>query len=197
MCSSFLIGWWQPTINFIFYFHILFHHFIWKNLLCIRQWLKTDTRFREQISMRFSKGIFFLQPCLQCASRNTIFFSNLSLSFHFFCQLCQELATLCQEIRLLTIVIFDYWWLCCSGRIPRLSLIRHSLYVGVVEKPPPPPLAGEQYGKMEPKYPEGGRCQSVLCPWFFLTSPFMLNNSVETAAPFNVVNHPRWCEPRY
>jgi len=26
---------------------------------------------------------------------------------------------------------------CCSGRIPRLSLIRHSLYVGVVEKPLP------------------------------------------------------------
>jgi len=22
--------------------------------------------------------------------------------------------------------------------------------------PPPPPLTGEQYGKMEPKYPEGG-----------------------------------------
>ena len=53
---------------------------------------------------------------------------------------------------------------CCSGRIPRLSLIRHSLYVGVVEKPPPPPLTGEQYGKMEPKYAEGGHCQSVLRP---------------------------------
>jgi len=25
----------------------------------------------------------------------------------------------------------------------------------VVEEPPPPPLTGEQYGKMEPKYPEG------------------------------------------
>ena len=45
-----------------------------------------------------------------------------------------------------------------------LSLIRHSLYVGVVEKPPPPPLTGEQYGKMEPKYPEGGHCQCVLHP---------------------------------
>ena len=45
---------------------------------------------------------------------------------------------------------------CCSGRIPRLSLNQHSLYVGVVEKPPPPPLTGKQYGKMEPKYPEGG-----------------------------------------
>ena len=56
-------------------------------------------------------------------------------------------------------------WFCCSGRIPGLSLIRHSLYVGVVEKtPPPPPLTGEQYGKMEPKYPEGGHCRSVLRP---------------------------------
>ena len=32
------------------------------------------------------------------------------------------------------------------------------------EKPPPPPLTGEQYGKMESKCPEGGHCQSVLRP---------------------------------
>ena len=50
------------------------------------------------------------------------------------------------------------------GRIPRLSLIQHSLYVGVIEKFPPPPLIGEQYGKMEPKYHEGGHCQIVLRP---------------------------------
>jgi len=30
----------------------------------------------------------------------------------------------------------------------------------------------------------------------FLTSPFSLNDSVEKAAPFNVVIHPRCCEPR-
>jgi len=47
----------------------------------------------------------------------------------------------------------------------------------VVEKTPPSPLTGEQYGKMELKYP-------------FLTSPFILNNSVETASPFNVISHP-------
>jgi len=51
---------------------------------------------------------------------------------------------------------------CCLGSILRLVLIRHSLYVGVVEKSPPAPLTGEQYRKMEPKYPEGGHCQSVL-----------------------------------
>jgi len=34
----------------------------------------------------------------------------------------------------------------------------------MIEKPPPPPLTGEQYGKIEPKYLEGGHCQSVLCP---------------------------------
>jgi len=61
---------------------------------------------------------------------------------------------------------------------------------------PPPPLTGEQYGKMEPKYPEGGHCQSVLRAMGVLTSPFILINSVETAAPFNVINHPRCCEPR-
>ena len=67
------------------------------------------------------------------------------------------------------IVFIKIWldsmvWFCCSGRIPRLSLNQHSLYVREVEKPPPPPLTGEQYGKMEPKFPEGGHCQSVLRP---------------------------------
>ena len=38
---------------------------------------------------------------------------------------------------------------------------------------------------MEPKYHDGGHCQSVLRPQGFLTSPFILNNSVDTAAPFN------------
>jgi len=60
----------------------------------------------------------------------------------------------------------------------------------VVEKSPPPPLTGEEYGKMEPKYHEGGHCQSVLRPQGFLTSPFILNSSVEMAAPFKVVSHP-------
>jgi len=82
------------------------------------------------------------------------------------------------------------------GRIPRLSLNQHSLSVGVVEEPPPPPLTGEQYRKMEPKYPEGGHCQSIYVLRGFLTSPFILNDSVETAAPFNVVSHPRCSEPR-
>jgi len=58
-----------------------------------------------------------------------------------------------------------------GGRIPRLSLIRHSLYVGVVEKTPPPPLTGEQYGKVEPKYPKGGHYQSVLRPHGFFNVP--------------------------
>ena len=57
------------------------------------------------------------------------------------------------------------------GENPNLSLIRHSLYVGVVEKPPPSPLTGQQYGKMKPKYPDGGRCQSVLRPQFFFNVP--------------------------
>ena len=92
-----------------------------------------------------------------------------------------------------------WFWFCCSGRIPRLSLNQHSLYVGLVEKPPTPPLAGEQYGKMEPKYPEGGHCQSVLRHQGVFNVPlyyYFLNNSVETAAPFNVVSHPRCSEPR-
>ena len=33
------------------------------------------------------------------------------------------------------------------------------------------PLTGEQYRKMEPKYPEGGHCQSVLHPQVFFNVP--------------------------
>jgi len=73
------------------------------------------------------------------------------------CQLCKMRAV---------VLVF-----CCSGRIPRLSLNQHSLYVGVVEKSPSPPLTGEQYGKMEPKYPEGSHCQSVLRPQGILYVP--------------------------
>ena len=76
-----------------------------------------------------------------------------------------------------------------GGRIPRLSLIQHSLYVGVVEKTPPPPLTGEQYGKMEPKYSEGVTARVFYVLKGSLTSPFIVNNSVETIAPFNVVNY--------
>ena len=81
----------------------------------------------------------------------------------------------------------SFFVFCCSGRSPRLSLNQHSLYVGVVEKPPPLPLTGEQYGKMK----------VVTARVFFvirgsLTSPFIFNNSMETAAPFNVVSHLTW-----
>ena len=52
-------------------------------------------------------------------------------------------------------------------------LIWHSLNVGVVKKPPPPPLTEERYGNMEPKYPAGGHCQSVLRLQGRLTSPLI------------------------
>ena len=90
MCSQSLIGWWKPAINFIFYFHIL-HDFTWRNLLHVRQWLKIDTQFSTQISVSFSQGILVLQPCWQCAARNTILFSNFNLSFHFFINFVKNL----------------------------------------------------------------------------------------------------------
>jgi hypothetical protein len=71
----------------------------------------------------------------------------------------------------------------------RLSLDYHTHYVGVVEITSSPPLTEGQYGKIESNYPDGGHCQSVLRPQLCLTSPFIIINSVETAAPFNVVNH--------
>jgi len=64
---------------------------------------------------------------------------------------------------------------CILGRISRLSLNQHSLYVGVVESSPAPPLTGEQYGKMEPKYPEGDHCQSVLHPMGIFNIPLYFN----------------------
>ena len=47
---------------------------------------------------------------------------------------------------------------------------------------------------MEPKCPEGGHCHSVLRTHGVYNVPFIFNNSVETAVPFNVVNHPRSSE---
>ena len=54
---------------------------------------------------------------------------------------------------------------CISEGIPQaVACSAQPLYGGVTGKPLPPPLTGEQYGKVEPKYPEGGHCQSVLRP---------------------------------
>ena len=86
-----LIGWRKPAINFIFYFHILLHDFRWNNLLLVRQWLKIDTQFCTQISVSFSQGFLVLQPWWQCATRNSIFLSNLSLTFHFFVNFIKRL----------------------------------------------------------------------------------------------------------
>jgi len=57
-------------------------------------------------------------------------------------------------------------------------------------KTPPSELIGEQYGKMELKYPEGVTAivYYVLRESFMSLSSFLIN-SVETAAPFNLVNH--------
>ena len=43
----------------------------------------------------------------------------------------------------------------------------------------PPPLTGEQYGKIEPKYPEGFHCQNVLRPQGVINVPFIFNNSLQ------------------
>ena len=86
--------------------------------------------------------------------------------------------------------------LCFSARIPRLSLIQHSLYVGVFEKLLPHHSQGSSTERWS-----RNTLRVVTARVFYvlrgvLTSPFIFNNSVETAALFNVVNHPRYCEPR-
>jgi len=82
------------------------------------------------------------------------------------------------------------------GVSPGCHLINTASMLVWLRLPPPPPLTGEHYGKMELKYPEGGHCPSVLHPQGVFNFPHYFNNSVETAAPFNVVSHPRCCEPR-
>ena len=85
---------------------------------------------------------------------------------------------------------------CFSGRIPRLSLIWHSLYVGVVENLLPTTHRGAvrtdgaeiPWGWSLPEcFASSGRSS---------TSPFIFNNSVERAAPLNVVSYRRCSELR-
>ena len=79
---------------------------------------------------------------------------------------------------------------CCSGRIHRLSLIRYSFYV-------------EWLRNIIPDHSQGNDTERwsrntlrVITARVFLTSPFILNSSVEAVAPFNVISHPRCCELR-
>ena len=77
------------------------------------------------------------------------------------------------------------------GDSPGCCLISTASMLEWLRKLIPPPLTGEQYGKMEPKYPKSvSRHQGVY------NGPFILNIPVETAAPFNVVSHQRCCEPK-
>ena len=81
---------------------------------------------------------------------------------------------------------------CCFivwGESPGCRLLGTDSMLGVVEKSPPPPFTGQQYRKMEPKYPRVVTARVFYVLRVFLTSPFILNNPVETAAPFNMVIH--------
>jgi len=88
-----------------------------------------------------------------------------------------------------------FGWFCCSGRIPRLSLNRHSLYFWEVEKPPPHHSQGSSTERWSRNTQRVVTARVFYVLRGFLTSPFILNNSVETTAPFNVVSHPRCSEP--
>ena len=64
--------------------------------------------------------------------------------------LCGGVTVLWEDTNILEPKLFRL--ICFSGRIPRLSLIQHSLYVSMIEKIIPPSLTGSSMGK----YPEGG-----------------------------------------
>ena len=88
--------------------------------------------------------------------------------------------------------------LCVSGRIPRLSFIQRSLYVGAVEKLLSPTT---HRGTNSTDRWSRNTLRVVTARVFYilrgsLISPFIFNNSVETAAPFNVASDPRCSEPR-
>jgi len=83
--------------------------------------------------------------------------------------------------------------LCFSGRIPRLWVIQHRLFVGVDEKIIP----RHSQGSITERSPNTLRIPVFYVLRGSLTSSFIFNNLVETALPFNVVvRHPRCCEPR-
>ena len=73
--------------------------------------------------------------------------------------------------------------LCISGIIPRLSLVQHTLYGGVLVSGWAKLLPQHSQGSIVRKdgaeiYHEGGQWQSVLRPQGVLTSPFILKNSL-------------------
>ena len=100
---------------------------------------------------------------------------------------------------------------CSSGSIPRLSLVSfvvwgespgcrfysaQPLCLSGWETSSPTTHRGEVW-KDGAKIPWGWSLpECFTSSGGFLTSPFIFNNSVETAAPFNVVSHPKCCEPR-
>jgi len=73
-------------------------------------------------------------------------------------------------------------WFCCSGIIPRLSLNQHSLYVGVVEKLLPHHSQGTSTERWDRNTLRVVTARVFYVLRGFLTSPSILNNSMETAA---------------
>ena len=83
------------------------------------------------------------------------------------------------------------------GEKPQAVANQHSLYVGVVEKILPHHHSqGSSTGRWSRNTLRVVTARVFYVLRGFLTSPFILNNSVETAAPFNVASHPPCSEPR-
>ena len=152
----------------------------------VRQWLKIDTQFCKQISVRFSQGVLVLQLRWQCATRNTIFFSDLSLSFF--------VNFVSRDTGLPLLATWDIWLLIAcfvfQGESTGCCLFSTASIFEWLRKTPPPPLTGEQYIKMEPKYPEGVHCQSVLCPQGGLYNVLLYFNTDRKLSLFKQVGKP-------
>ena len=88
------------------------------------------------------------------------------------------------------------WLIGFSGRIPRLLLIQYSLYVWVIKKPTPRQSQGSSMERWSRNTLRVATARVFYVLRGSLYSPFIFNNSVETAALFNVVSHPQCCEPR-
>ena len=95
----------------------------------------------------------------------------------------------CPFVVVYTLLVHSRFGFVVRGDSPGCRLISTASMFEWLRNLLPHHSQGSSREKMESKYPEGGHCQSVLRPrggGGYLTSPFILNNSVETAAPFNV-----------
>ena len=95
-------------------------------------------------------------------------------------------------------IMFVHWlvWFCCSGRSLGCPLISTASMFEWLRNFLPHHSQGSSTERWSRNTLRVVTARVFYVLRGFLTSPFILNNSVETAAPFNVFSHPGCSEPR-